>query len=79
MTATRFASLARLFVPIGLGLFLLGFAGDVAHHALPANLSHDFDPLVGREAYRAHLVTMLGAATLMVALIWKGVNDIVTR
>ena len=75
----RFVERWKMLLLLGIGLFLVGAAGDAAHHALPPHLSRAFDPLVGAEAYRAHLVTLIGWATVMLAFIWKGVQDIVPR
>ena len=79
MFVAKILGLTRLALPIGLGLFLLGVTGDVAHHALPAQLSHQLDPLLGVEASRAHLSTLLGMITLAAALFWKGVRHSDTR
>lgn len=63
-----------LLIRIGLGLFLLGAAGDIAHHALPHALTHDVDPVLGAEAYRAHLATLLGMFAVVAGPLGKGVR-----
>ncbi len=51
----------------GLLVVALGAAGDVLHHALPT-LAGPLAPLLGAEAERAHLVTLVGMVLTVVAL-----------
>jgi hypothetical protein len=75
----------RIVIPIplvmraGLLLFVLGAAGDVAYHALPLDVAHQLDPVLGADAYRTHLATLLGMLALVAGLLWKGVSHVGQR
>jgi hypothetical protein len=60
----------------GIALLLLGAAGDVAHHALPHGVVHQLDPLLGTDASRAHVVTLLGMLVLISSVSWNGIRHV---
>ena len=71
---TRSFVLQHSLLAAGLALFLLGAIGDIAYHALPGDVARQFEPLLGADAGRAHLVTLLGMLTVLAVMGWKGVR-----
>jgi hypothetical protein len=70
------ARLGRLLMLVGLGLFVAGAAGDITYHALPHQLGHALEPVLGVEAYRAHLATLAGMLLVVCGVFWKGARDL---
>jgi hypothetical protein len=66
----RLTALSPL-VQAGLLVLFLGAAGDLAYHALPAT----FEPLLGLEGYRAHLITFVGMLVMLVGVIRQGLSQ----
>ena len=57
-------------------LFAFGAAGDLAYHAVPAHMAAHLAWLLGAEAHRAHLLTLLGMTIVVTSLLWKGLSHV---
>lgn len=68
--AQRLARLPRL-VRLGLLLLSVGFVADLTYHALPVT----FEPLLGAEGFRAHLLTFIGMLVMLIGVIRQGLAD----
>jgi len=59
---------------LGLVFLLAGAAGDVLFHSLPVPWAHDLEPLLGTNAIRAHLTTLLGMTLMLAGVIARGLR-----
>jgi hypothetical protein len=73
MAAHLTRTLPRLTL-LGCAVLLVGTVGDVLYHSLPIAWAHDLEPLVGTDAVRAHVLTLLGMLLLVSAVIAGGVR-----
>jgi hypothetical protein len=59
---------------LGLAVFLIGVSGDLVYHALPAWSALTLEPLLGAEASRAHVVTLVGMVVIMAGVLRRGLS-----
>jgi hypothetical protein len=64
---------------LGVAVFAIGAAGDLAHHTIESLLPHGLERLLGPEAVNAHMVTLLGMVLIMVGVIRFGTRHTVQR
>ena len=76
MTPTKIRHLGHLALLIGVAVFTLGVAGDVAYHTLPQHLNRQLESLLGLDAYRAHATTLAGMLVVVLGLLLKGVHNV---
>ncbi|MBI4493046.1 MAG: hypothetical protein HY690_09655 [Chloroflexi bacterium] len=63
-----------LFLRVGLVVFALGGGGDLAYHLLPLPLAEVLTPLLGAEAARAHLATLVGMGLVFTGVVQRGLG-----